>query len=73
MIIPWTELEAATLENLLEDYVTRDVSDQGHVDVPLAQRVASVRRLLEAGEVVIWFDPDLETVNLIHQRDLPDD
>jgi hypothetical protein len=72
MIVPWTELEEDTLRNLLEDYVTRGVSDAGDVETPLAARAERVRRLLESGEVVVWFDETTETVNILPRRELPE-
>ncbi|SDK29948.1 YheU family protein [Microbulbifer yueqingensis] len=73
MIVPHQQLDPATLQNLLEEYATRDGTDYGEREVSLADKVASLRRQLQSGEVVIWFEPGDESINLLLARDLPDD
>ncbi|WP_250463245.1 YheU family protein [Microbulbifer litoralis] len=73
MIIPSNQLDPDTLQNLLEEYATRDGTDYGEREVSLGDKVASLRRQLQAGDVVIWFEPGEESVNLVLAEDLPDD
>ncbi len=73
MIIPFRQLDPDTLQNLLEEYATRDGTDYGEREVGLADKVASLRRQLQSGEVVIWFEPGEESVNLVLARDIPKD
>ena len=70
MIIPPHLLEADTLVRLLEDFVTREGTDNGD-DTPLATRVQRVRRALDSGEAVIVFDPLSEQCRLMLKRDVP--
>ncbi|SDZ75717.1 YheU family protein [Microbulbifer marinus] len=73
MIIPFQQLDPDTLQNLLEEYATRDGTDYGEREVSLVDKVASLRRQLQSGEVVIWFEPGEESVNLVLARDITDD
>ncbi|WP_444919483.1 YheU family protein [Microbulbifer sp. CnH-101-G] len=73
MIIPFTQLDPNTLQNLLEEYATREGTEYGEREVELPEKVASLRRQMQSGEVVIWFDPGEETVNLVLAEDLPAD
>ncbi|SHG13071.1 hypothetical protein SAMN04487965_3357 [Microbulbifer donghaiensis] len=73
MIIPFQQLDPDTLQSLLEEYATRDGTDYGEREVSLVDKVASLRRQLQSGEVVIWFEPGEESVNLVLARDIPDD
>ncbi|MCW8126321.1 YheU family protein [Microbulbifer halophilus] len=73
MRIPARELDPDTLQNLLEEYATRDGTDYGEREVSLEDKVASLRRQLQTGEVVIWFEPGEESVNLVLAQDLPAD
>jgi len=73
MIIPFQQLDPETLQNLLEEYATRDGTDYGEREASLADKVASLRRQLQSGEVVIWFEPGEESVNLVLARDIPED
>lgn len=73
MIIPHSQLPPETLQNLLEEYATRDGTDYGEREVSLLDKVANLRRQLENKTVVIWFEPGEESVNLILAEDLPQD
>jgi len=70
MLIPHHLLEADTLARLIEDFVTRDGTDNGD-DTPLASRVARVRHALDRGEAVIVFDPDSQQCQLALRSEVP--
>ncbi|HEY8569895.1 YheU family protein [Microbulbifer sp.] len=73
MIIPHRQLDPETLQNLLEEYATRDGTDYGEQEVSLERKVANLRRQLENKTVVIWFEPGEESVNLVLAEDIPKD
>lgn len=70
MLIPHDQLEPDTLTRLIEDFVTRDGTDNGD-ETPLETRVKRVRRALDKGEAVIVFDPDSQQCQLALRRDVP--
>ena len=70
MLIPYTLLEPQTLERLLEDFVTRDGTDNGD-ETPLDTRVARVRKALEKKQAVILFDPDSQQCQLMLRSEVP--
>lgn len=70
MLIPHDLLEADTLTRLIEDFVTREGTDNGD-ETPLDTRVTRVRRALDKGEAVIVFDPDSQQCQLALKRDVP--
>ena len=70
MLIPQALLEADTLTRLIEDFVTRDGTDNGD-ETPLETRVQRVRKALDKGEAVIVFDPDSQQCQLALKRDVP--
>jgi hypothetical protein len=55
---------------VIEEFVTREGTDYGHVEVSLDDKVAAVRRQIDRGEVVLLFDPKAERVNLVTRREL---
>ena len=69
MLIPPERLDPDTLNALLEDFVTRDGTDNGYVDVEMADKVSVVKAQLQNGKVVIVFDPETQTVQLITAED----
>ncbi len=70
MLIPHTLLDPETLQRLLEDFVTRDGTDNGY-DASLEQRVERLRRQLERGDLLIVFHPETGDASLAHRRDVP--
>jgi uncharacterized protein YheU (UPF0270 family) len=65
VIIPWQELEAETLENLIETFVLREGTDYGEQERSLLQKVADVRRQLERGDVVLVWSELHESINIM--------
>jgi len=70
MLIPYDLLEAETLNNLLEDFVTREGTDNGD-DTPLTTRVERARHALRRGEAVIVFDPESQQCQLVLKAEVP--
>ena len=65
MIIPWQQLPAATLANLLQEYASRDGTDYGQVETSLADKVEQLKQQLLQGKVVIVYSELHESVNLM--------
>lgn len=70
MLIPHTLLEADTLTRLIEDFVSREGTDNGD-DTPLITRVERVRQALARGTAVILFDPDSQQCLLLPRHEVP--
>jgi len=70
VLIPASLLETDTLTRLIEDFVTREGTDNGD-ETPLQTRVQRVRRALDKGEAVIVFDPESQQCQLALKRDVP--
>ncbi|AZC27902.1 MULTISPECIES: YheU family protein [Pseudomonas] len=70
MLIPHELLEVDTLTRLIEDFVTREGTDNGD-ETPLETRVLRVRQALGKGQAVIVFDPDSEQCQLMLKHDVP--
>ncbi|PHM74549.1 YheU family protein [Xenorhabdus kozodoii] len=65
MIIPWQQLEADTLLNLIEGFVLREGTDYGEQEKTLEQKVQDVKRQLERGEVLLVWSELHGTVNIL--------
>ncbi|TFF42720.1 YheU family protein [Pseudomonas sp. RIT623] len=70
MLIPHEQLEAETLTRLIEDFVTRDGTDNGD-DTPLETRVLRVRQALARGQAFILFDMDSQQCQLLARHEVP--
>ncbi|MBI6550173.1 YheU family protein [Xenorhabdus lircayensis] len=65
MMIPWQQLEADTLLNLIESFVLREGTDYGEQEKTLEQKVLDIKRQLERGEVLLVWSELHETVNIM--------
>jgi hypothetical protein len=70
MLIPYDQLEAETLTRLIEDFVTRDGTDNGD-ETPLETRVLRVRQALGKGQAVIFFDMESQQCQLMARHEVP--
>ena len=62
--IPWRELSADALTGVIEEFATREGTEYGMADVSLASKVAQIRRQIERGEVLVFFDSALSSCQL---------
>jgi uncharacterized protein YheU (UPF0270 family) len=70
LLIPYDQLEPETLNRLIEDFVTRDGTDNGD-ETPLQTRVLRVRQALAKGQAFILFDLDSQQCQLLARHDIP--
>ncbi|PZW79225.1 hypothetical protein DFS21_107125 [Pseudomonas sp. 2848] len=70
MLIPHDQLESETLTRLIEDFVTRDGTDNGD-DTPLETRVLRVRQALAKGQAFILFDLESQQCQLLARHEVP--
>jgi uncharacterized protein len=70
MMIPHHLLSPEALRGVIEAFVTREGTDYGVQDVPLATKVLQVQQQLDAGTAVLVYDEDTEssTIQPAHQR-----
>jgi uncharacterized protein YheU (UPF0270 family) len=64
MIITWQDIAPETLENLIREFVLREGTDYGSVEVSLQSKIDQVKSQLEKGEAVIVFSELHETVDI---------
>ncbi len=64
MIIPWQDIAPDTLENLIREFVLREGTDYGAVEVSLQDKIDQVKTQLEKGDAVIVFSELHETVDI---------
>ncbi len=72
MKIPHQQLSTDALQTLVEEFVTRDGTDYGDQEVSLEQKTTRVIRMLDKGDVVILFDADSESCNIVRKHEVND-
>jgi len=67
--IPYDQLSPDTLRAVIEEFVTRDGTDYGEIEVPLEQKISQVYKELQSGKAVILFDTRDQTCNIFANDD----
>ena len=65
VVVPHRELSGEALDRLIAEFVCRDGTDYGEREALLEQKMADVRHQLERGEVLIVFDLETESANVV--------
>ena len=63
--IPTETLSPEALAGLIEEFVTREGTDYGSRELTLEEKKSAIVRQLERGEVVVTFDPESESCNIV--------
>jgi uncharacterized protein YheU (UPF0270 family) len=71
VLVPTSALSPEAMDSLIQDFVTRDGTDYGLREHSLEEKVKSVKRQLERGDVVIAFDLEQESATLVLRSELP--
>ena len=67
-LIPFDSLDSDTLNNVLNDIVSRDGTDYGEYDLSTEQKREQALRSLKSGEAVLLFDTGSETIQLVSKQ-----
>ncbi|KNC65819.1 YheU family protein [Pseudoalteromonas ardens] len=65
MIIPYQQLDPATLSNLIEHYVLREGTDYGDSEISTERKVEQVHAQLKSGEALLVYSELHESVNIV--------
>ena len=63
--IPFDRLSPKALRGVVEEFVTREGTDYGEIEISLESKIAQVMTLLKNGKAVIVFDQETETCNIL--------
>ncbi len=63
--IPHTQLTHEALHGLIEEFVTRDGTDYGEVEISQKTKIAQVLAQLDSGKAVIVFDQESQTPTIL--------
>ena len=64
MIVPWQQIDPDTLDNLIREFVLREGTDCGELEISLQDKVDQIKNQLETGEAVVVFSELHETVDI---------
>ena len=64
MIVPWQQIDPDTLDNLIREFVLREGTNYGELEISLPDKVEQIKSQLESGEAVVVFSELHETVDI---------
>ena len=70
MIIPYHELSEDALQALVEDFVTRDGTDYGEVEMSMQEKSAYLLALLKKGDLLITYIEELQSCGLVTKEEV---
>ncbi len=62
--IPVNKLSPEALQGVIEEFISREGTDYGEIEVPRETKFRQVRSKLENGSAVLMFDDETETTNI---------
>lgn len=69
VLIPYDQLSFKALEGLIEEFVTRESTDYGAVEMTMEKKLAQVHQQLRLKNALIVFDEESQTCNIFHKND----
>lgn len=67
--IPVNKLSPQALQGVIEEFISRDGTDYGEIEVPVETIFRRVKDKLENGLAVLMFDDETETTNIFWADD----
>ncbi|MFT7179276.1 MAG: hypothetical protein ACI9EP_000178 [Oceanospirillaceae bacterium] len=65
MIVPWQDINANTLNHLLEEFASRDGTDYGDYEISLADKVDQLKLQLQQKRILVVYSELHESVNIV--------
>ena len=69
IVIPSEQLSPEALQGVIEEFITREGTDYGVVEIELVEKVRQVQTQLKNGAALIVFEPVAETCTIISREE----
>lgn len=69
MIIPYQQIDGSVLLRIIEDFVGREGTDYGEVELSLEQKASQLLAQIKSCNVYVSYDEAEETVSLLTKED----
>jgi uncharacterized protein len=67
--IPVNKLSPEALRGIIEEFISRDGTDYGEIEVPMETKFSKVKYNLESGLAILIYDDEAETTNIFSTDD----
>ncbi len=72
MIIPYDALSESALQDLIEDFVTREGTDYGRNEMSMQEKAEHLLALLKSGDMLISYNEDTQSCGLVNKEKYTD-
>ncbi len=69
MIVPWKEIAPETLDSLIKEFVLREGTDYGDVEISLQDKIDQIKWQLQQGTAVIVYSELHESIDIKVSQD----
>ncbi len=63
--VPHNRLSPEALKGVIEQFISRDGTDSGHIEISFEKKFSNVKKQLDSGRAVILFDQTTGSCNII--------
>jgi uncharacterized protein len=67
--VPYKELDPDTLRKLIEEFIMREGTDYGKIEMDPDQKISMVVNQLKNGDAVLMWDTNLQSSNIVLKKD----
>jgi uncharacterized protein YheU (UPF0270 family) len=67
--VPATKLSEQALAGIIENFIVREGTDYGAVEISYEKKCEQIRRQIDRGDIKIIYDQSTDTISLITERD----
>lgn len=68
--IPHNQLSSEALQGVIEQFISKDGTDSGHVDTSFEAKISQVKKQLDSGRAVLLFDQKTGSCNIVSKDEL---
>ncbi|MBC7742582.1 MAG: YheU family protein [Bdellovibrionaceae bacterium] len=73
MLVPLEKISDEALHGLIEEFILREGTDYGQVEISLEKKHEQIRKQLVAEHIFVVFDPTEQTASIVRKENLPKD
>lgn len=70
MIIPWEQIDPETLTNLIKEFVLREGTDYGAIEIELSTKIQRVKEQLKTNDAVLIYSELHQSVDIKLKKEI---
>lgn len=71
VVVPYEKISEEALHGLIDEFILREGTDYGAVEVMLETKHQQIFKQLKAGKILVVFDPGVGSCSIVRKEDVP--